>query len=106
MKNRWLFAACVLFFLLLTAWLKIGYYRIGADTEDDSRTVFFIKKTPTWRIKFIKTSAIEKEGRKNFKNEGLDEMLEYCRYRYGLTGTPAEIWQSCNKIEDITFPND
>ena len=106
MKNRWLFAACVLVFLLLTAWLKIGYYRIDADTEDDSRAVFFIKKTPTWRIEFIKPSVMEKSERKPYPNDGLDEMLEYCRYRYGLTGTPAEIWQSCNKIEDITFSND
>ena len=70
MKNRWLFAACVLVFLLLTAWLKIGYYRIDADTEDDSRAVFFIKKTPTWRIEFIKTSAIEKEGENTLKMTG------------------------------------
>jgi len=106
MKNRWLFAACVLVCLLLTAWLKIGYYRIEADTEDDSHTIFFIKKTPALRIKFNKTSLMEKSDRNYYKNEGLDEMLEYCRYRYGLTGTPAEIWQSYNKIEDITFSND
>ena len=77
MKNRWLFAACVLVFLLLTAWLKIGYYRIDADTEDDSRAVFFIKKTPTWRIEFMKTSAIEKGGRRHLMNDGLEEMVEY-----------------------------
>jgi hypothetical protein len=90
---------------IMTAWLYCGYYRVDA-IEGESHNVYFIKKIPTFRIAFKNTAKMEVWQRKTYSNDGADELLEYCKYRYGLVGDKSKVWQQCNAIEDITLRDD
>jgi len=71
--------------LALLASLKIGYYT-SYEIHGPIETIFFIKKAPTLKIKFINLFA--KSGdhpRFNYlRDDQRRHIIDYCKYRLGI----------------------
>jgi hypothetical protein len=76
----------IIFVLLLsqTAAFFIGYYQITGETEMHTR--FFIKKAPTFQVKFDNIYANQSDP-KQLTELTFDErqlVRRYCKYRHGI----------------------
>ncbi|WP_443190233.1 hypothetical protein [Pseudomonas indica] len=70
--------------LVLLAVLFIGYYKAIDDAE--LNTVFFIKKYPTFQIKFENLFANDADNKKlhELNDEERQLVIDYCKYRLGI----------------------
>ncbi|UVK87448.1 hypothetical protein LOY52_21700 [Pseudomonas sp. B21-051] len=70
-------------FVLVTV-LYVGYYEALEDGEID--TILFIKKHPTFQIKFYNIHANDGEIRKveQLTEEERNWIIDYCRYLLGI----------------------
>lgn len=70
--------------LAVLAVLYVGYYE--ALEDGDIETVVFIKKHPTFQVKFYNIHANDGEIRKveRLTNEERHLIIDYCRYRLGI----------------------
>ncbi|KPX00654.1 hypothetical protein [Pseudomonas syringae pv. coryli] len=73
--------------ITLAAVLYIGYYEKMEDTYPEK--VFFIKKSPTPKIKFENIFAYESDDKKLSQLSETERQLviQYCKYRLGVTTT-------------------
>ena len=64
--------------------LYIGYYQALEDS--DIETIFFIKKYPTFQMKFFNIHANDGEIRQveRLTDKERKWIIEYCRYRLGI----------------------
>jgi hypothetical protein len=64
--------------------LYVGYY--DALEDADIETILFIKKYPTFQMKFYNTHANDGEIRQieRLTNKERKWIIEYCRYRLGI----------------------
>ncbi|WP_338806705.1 hypothetical protein V8U11_03985 [Pseudomonas chlororaphis] len=78
---RKLLIAAALAFLAV---LYIGYYE--ALEEGDIETILFIKKHPTFQVKFYNVHANDGEIRQveRLTEEERKWIIDYCRYRLGI----------------------
>lgn len=86
--------------LILLAVLNIGYYNEVSDGEVN--TIFFIKKSPTTRMKFYNIHANDGDYRKidRLTDELRKDIIDYCKYRLGIdteVKTQADI-EMCAKM--------
>ncbi|RML44993.1 hypothetical protein APX70_04988, partial [Pseudomonas syringae pv. maculicola] len=67
--------------------LYVGYYEKIEDAYPEK--VFFIKKSPTTRIKFENIFAYESDDKKLSQLSETERQLviQYCKYRLGVTTT-------------------
>ncbi|WP_308125052.1 hypothetical protein [Pseudomonas cichorii] len=74
----------VLLTVTLTAWLFIGCYESIDDAEVN--TVLFIKKRPTFQLKFVNLFANDADDKKLHElNERQRQLvITYCNYRLGI----------------------
>lgn len=76
----------ILFAAVLTvlAVLYVGYYE--ALEDGDIETILFIKKYPTFQIKFYNIHANDGEIRQveRLTDEERKWIIDYCRYRLGI----------------------
>lgn len=74
----------ILIALALGAVLFTGYYKAIDDAE--LNTVFFIKKTPTFQLKFENLFANDADNKKllELDNEERQLVIDYCKYRLGI----------------------
>lgn len=87
-------------FLALLAILKIGYYNEVSDGE--VHTIFFIKTSPTLRIKFYNIHANDGDYRKvdKLSDKLRQDIIDYCKYRLGIeteVKTQADV-EMCAKM--------
>jgi hypothetical protein len=70
--------------LFVVAMLYVGYY--NAVEDGDIETIVFIKKHPTFQMKFYKIHANDGEIRKveRLTAEERGWIIDYCRYRLGI----------------------
>lgn len=70
--------------LAVLAVLYIGYY--DALEDSDIETILFIKKYPTFQVKFYNIHANDGEIRKveHLTKEEQKRIIDYCRYRLGI----------------------
>ncbi|MBU3055201.1 hypothetical protein [Pseudomonas indica] len=70
--------------LALLAVLFIGYYKAIDDAE--LNTVFFIKKYPTFQMKFENLFANDADNKKlhELNDEERQLVIDYCKYRLGI----------------------
>jgi hypothetical protein len=70
--------------LTLLAVLYIGYYE--ALEDGDIETIVFIKKHPTFQMKFYNIHANDGEIRKveRLTDEERTWIIDYCKYRLGI----------------------
>ena len=70
--------------LAVVAMLYIGYYE--ALEDGDIETIVFIKKHPTFQMKFYNIHANDGEIRKveRLTTEERGRIIDYCRYRLGI----------------------
>ncbi|WP_236192624.1 hypothetical protein [Pseudomonas glycinae] len=70
--------------LSLVAMLYVGYYE--ALEDGDIETIVFIKKHPTFQMKFYNIHANDGEIRKveRLTAEERGWIIDYCRYRLGI----------------------
>ena len=70
--------------LAVLAMIYIGYYQ--ALEDGDIETILFIKRYPTFRIKFINIHANDGEIRQVERLTDKERMwiIDYCRYRLGI----------------------
>ncbi|MGE7956280.1 hypothetical protein ACQKQA_06715 [Pseudomonas sp. NPDC089530] len=70
--------------LALWAVLYIGYYE--ALEDGDIETILFIKKHPTFQVKFYNIHANDGEIRQveRLTEEERKWIIDYCRYRLGI----------------------
>lgn len=71
-------------FLALVTVLYVGYYE--ALEDGDIETIVFIKKHPTFQMKFYNIHANDGEIRKveRLTAEERGWIIDYCRYRLGI----------------------
>lgn len=86
--------------LVLLAVLNTGYYNEVSDGEIN--TIFFIKKSPTLRMKFYNIHANDGDYRKidSLTDELRQDIIDYCKYRLGIdteVKTQADI-EMCAKM--------
>lgn len=69
---------------LVTASLTVGYYRSFEDEE--TRYTFFIKKVPTFQLRFRNIFANEGDPKplERLRPDEREKVIEYCRYRLGI----------------------
>lgn len=74
----------ILIALLLVGALFVGYYKAIDDAE--LNTVFFIKKSPTFQVKFENLFANDADNKKLHELNGEERKLvvDYCKYRLGI----------------------
>ncbi|MDM8350830.1 hypothetical protein P8H27_18290 [Pseudomonas sp. sp1636] len=74
----------ILIALLLAAVLFVGYYKAIDDAE--LNTVFFIKKSPTFQVKFENLFANDADNKKlhELSGEERELVIDYCKYRLGI----------------------
>jgi hypothetical protein len=74
----------ILITLVFGAVLFIGYYKAIDDAE--LNTVFFIKKYPTFQVKFENLFANDADNKKlpELDNEERQLVIDYCKYRLGI----------------------
>ncbi|WP_405119909.1 hypothetical protein [Pseudomonas leptonychotis] len=70
--------------LLLAVILFVGYYKAIDDAE--LNTVFFIKKSPTFQVKFENLFANDADNKKlhELNSEERKFVVDYCKYRLGI----------------------
>lgn len=70
--------------IALLAMLFIGYYNAIDDAEIN--TVFFIKKQPTFQVKFVNLFANDSDGKNvhELNDEERQFVIDYCKYRLGI----------------------
>ncbi|GFM64861.1 hypothetical protein PSCICJ_09790 [Pseudomonas cichorii] len=70
--------------LVVLALLYVGYYE--ALEDGDIETVVFIKKQPTFQVKFYNIHANDGEIRRveRLSDEEQRLIIDYCRYRLGI----------------------
>ncbi|MBX8490161.1 hypothetical protein K5D42_09880 [Pseudomonas cichorii] len=70
--------------LVVLALLYVGYYE--ALEDGDIETVVFIKKHPTFQVKFYNIHANDGEIRRveRLSDEERKMVIDYCRYRLGI----------------------
>ena len=79
--------------------LNLGYYEALEDGDVD--TIIFIKKHPTFQLRFINIHANDGDYRKveRLTDEQRKWMIDYCRYRLGIDTelkTQADV-EMCSK---------
>ena len=76
-----------LFILVLVPVLYVGYYEALEDA--DVETILFIKKHPTFQMKFYNIHANDGEIRQveQLTQEERRWIIDYCRYRLGIDTT-------------------
>jgi hypothetical protein len=76
-----------IFPISLVAALYIGFYEKMEDTYPEK--VFFIKKSPTFQMKFENIFAYESDDKKLSALSDTERQLviQYCKYRLGITTT-------------------
>lgn len=87
-------------FLVLLTIINVGYYNEVSDGE--TNTIFFIKKSPTLRMKFYNIHANDGDYRKidRLTDELRQDIVDYCKYRLGIeteVKTQADI-EMCAKM--------
>jgi hypothetical protein len=90
----------LLSFIALLAALNVGYYNEVSDGEVN--TIFFVKKSPTLRMKFYNIHANDGDYRKidRLTDELRQDIIDYCKYRLGIeteVKTQADI-EICAKM--------
>ncbi|WP_317850316.1 hypothetical protein [Pseudomonas sp. GL-RE-19] len=85
--------------LALLAILKVGYYE--EHSEHEIYTIFFVKKTPTLRVKFFNIHANDGDYRRieTLSDERRQKIKDYCKYRLGIeteVKTQADIVMCAN----------
>lgn len=72
---------------ILVAFLYIGFYERMEDAYPEK--VFFIKKYPTFQIKFENIFAYESDDKKlsDLSDTERQLVIQYCKYRLGVTTT-------------------
>ncbi|WLI11671.1 MULTISPECIES: hypothetical protein [Pseudomonas] len=70
--------------LTLVAALYVGYYE--ALEDGDVETILFIKKHPTFQMKFYNIHANDGEIRKveRLTDDERNKIIDYCKYRLGF----------------------
>ncbi|WP_332766152.1 hypothetical protein [Pseudomonas koreensis] len=70
--------------LILVSVLYLGYYE--ALEDGDIETILFIKKHPTFQMKFYNIHANDGEIRRveRLTDEERNWIIDYCRYRLGI----------------------
>lgn len=70
--------------LALLVVLNVGYYNEVSDAEVN--TIFFIKKTPTMKMKFFNIHANDGDYRQidRLSDELRQDIIDYCKYRLGI----------------------
>jgi hypothetical protein len=70
--------------LAILAILNVGYY--NEVSEGEVREIFFIKKSPTLRMKFHNIHANDGDYRKvdELSDELRQDIIDYCKYRLGI----------------------
>ena len=73
-----------LIFLVLVTVLYVGYYE--ALEDGDIETILFIKKHPTFQMKFYNIHANDGEIRQveRLTEHERNWIIDYCRYRLGI----------------------
>jgi hypothetical protein len=73
-----------LFVLVLVTVLYVGYYE--ALEDGDIETILFIKKHPTFQMKFYNIHANDGEIRQveRLTEQERKWIIDYCRYRLGI----------------------
>ena len=73
-----------LFILVLVPVLYVGYYE--ALEDGDIETILFIKKHPTFQMKFYNIHANDGEIRQveRLTEQERKWIIDYCRYRLGI----------------------
>ena len=73
-----------LFILVLVPVLYVGYYE--ALEDGDIETILFIKKHPTFQMKFYNIHANDGEIRQveRLSEQERKWIIDYCRYRLGI----------------------
>ncbi|QXZ15563.1 hypothetical protein KVQ82_06520 [Pseudomonas sp. AO-1] len=73
-----------LFILVLVTVLYVGYYE--ALEDGDIETILFIKKHPTFQMKFYNIHANDGEIRQveRLTEQERKWIIDYCRYRLGI----------------------
>lgn len=79
MKKLW-----VALVLSVLAVIYIGYYQ--ALEDGDIETILFVKRYPTFQMKFFNIHANDGEIRQveRLTNEEREWIIDYCRYRLGI----------------------
>ncbi|RON08460.1 hypothetical protein BK659_13765 [Pseudomonas brassicacearum] len=82
--------------ITLVAFLYIGFYEKMEDAYPEK--VFFIKKSPTFQMKFENIFAYESDDKNLSELSGTERQLviQYCKYRLGVTTT----LKSQNELEE------
>lgn len=89
-----LIATCLAWFLY------VGYFKSYIDHEEHE--VYFVKKFPTFRQKFVNPFANEGDRPpvEQLSKQVQEELADYCKYRYGFTNPDNRSLEECkNKIE-------
>jgi hypothetical protein len=81
MKKIALIVAVAVFFVL-----NVGYYNIAHEHSPDT-TVFFIKKSLTFRVKFTNIFTVSWGADPAFTEDDMQAMVDYCKYRFGIDVT-------------------
>jgi hypothetical protein len=83
-RMKKLLTAVVLGAVAMLAVLYIGYYETLED--GDIETILFIKKYPTFQMKFYNIHANDGDHRKveKLSNELRQDIIDYCKYRLGI----------------------
>jgi len=86
----------IIFSISLVTALYIGFYEKMEDTYPEK--VFFIKKSPTFQIKFENIFAYESDDKSLSELSDTERQLviQYCKYRLGITTT----LKSQNELEE------
>lgn len=80
-KSVIVFAAAL---ALSALWLNVGFYE--TYFAEDNRTVFFIKKYPTWQIRFENIFLSDRDDKPlaRLSEEERSVVIAYCKYRLGI----------------------
>ncbi|MEJ8675380.1 hypothetical protein [Chromobacterium amazonense] len=82
----------------LLAWLYSGYFNSYLDEE--VQTHFFLKKHPTFQVKFYDMYATEADDKPLdlLKPDEREEYFEYCHARFGIESDSNVDLDKCKKI--------
>ncbi|MGE8497078.1 MAG: hypothetical protein ACN6O6_06165 [Pseudomonas sp.] len=66
------------------AWLGVGFYK--TYFAEDNRLVFFIKKHPTFQVRFENIYASDQDDKplERLNDEERQVVIAYCKYRLGI----------------------
>lgn len=73
--------------LALTTFLFVGYYE--TQWAEDNRLIFFIKKSPTFKIAFVNfvDSDADDKPLEKLTDKQRKHVIDYCKYRLGIDTT-------------------